>query len=396
MRHHTTLLILSALLLLTACGEEPDMSTYDGQLQALRGEYREFSMTTPRFFLFGMGNRDKFVYRDYQLISLDNDSVVCRIEGAVADSIMPDLYQVAVKTREGLTVIREDEHGIWMTSPTGNVQLSQRLCPLRLPTFDGMKYGKVLRVLHHEILLNIRDGRIYPNILVYKAPFLRDAFMGTLVLEKTGNTGLISDWMLQNDSIYDMQNRMAEADNLGELLYMLSYIPTDSNLTLRQQLQAEIEKQTTERGGRKFISGYTDGALNADYQTQILKAALAKNQMKDDYSSPPEDARGDYEDLSWFTKGSSHSRSLSLRYKDLRFNFNDSPFPYLQWARCHFYDDHQAPFPQGRYPLSWEKRGGSAHFEGMTVISELSAQERICYPHVWTAAEMFLKLYGER
>ena len=63
------------------------------------------------------------------------------------------------------------------------------------------------------------------------------------------------------------------------------------------------------------------------------------------------------------------------------------------WARSHYYNDFNAPWADRDYPLSWEQGGTSAFFDGMHVISEKAVEDKICYPHVWTAAEMFLKLY---
>jgi len=35
--------------------------------------------------------------------------------------------------------------------------------PLKLPSFEGQPYNLVLRVLHHEILVNILDGKPLPK-----------------------------------------------------------------------------------------------------------------------------------------------------------------------------------------------------------------------------------------
>ena len=394
-RQYRILSLLFALICIS-CTEPYDCNTYEGQLASLRNQYKSFNMNAPRFFLFGMGNRDKFIYHDYQLIALDNDSVVFRAEEAIEDSIMPADYCISIKTERGIVRIEEDKQGIWISQSNQRYQVSNKNCEINLPSFEEFRYGKVLRVLHHELLFNIRNSRIYPNIFVYQAPFYRDAFMAALCLEKTGNTHLIQSWLSEEENVYDMQNREVEADNLGEMLYLLSFIPSDSNKAFRDTLLAEIEKQTIHQGDNCFIKGHTDGAENAEYQTQILKFACQKNKLDNTYTNVPEEDTGDYFDLCWFTQGSDHSRSVNRWYKDMRFNYKDSPFPYLQWARAHYYNNTNAAFNGQQYPLSWEKRGGSAHFEGMHIISDKAVEERICYPHAWTAAEMFLKLYVER
>ena len=390
-------LLLSTIILIACvgCAEQQDCNSYSGQLATLQSLYKPFNANAPRFFLFGMGNREKYIYKDYQLIALKNDSVVFQTEGALNDSIMPADYCVVIETAKGTIRIDEDEEGIWITKDEKRYELFGKRCHLILPSFKQFKYGQILRVLHHELLFNINDSRIYPNIFVYREPFFRDAFMAALCLEKTGNTHLIESWLLEEKNVYDMQNGEAEADNLGEMLYLLSFIPSDSNKTFREALMTEIDKQTIHKCNLQYIQGHTDGSDNAEYQTHILKFAYKKNKMDDGFTTVPKDVAGDYFDLCWFTQGSNHSRSITRWYKDLRFNYKDSPFPYLQWARAHYYNNSNAAFNCQQYPLSWEKRGGSAHFDGMHIISDNAVKERICYPHAWTAAEMFLKLYEE-
>lgn len=378
------------------CSRNQEMDSYSAQLSYLQKQYKSFNAGAPRFFLFGMGNRDKYIYKDFQLISVNNDSIVYHVDNAITDSIMPSEYCVSIKTTHGDIKIFENENGIWLAKEDTVNPISINQCYLELPSFNEFKYGKVLKVLHHEILFNIQSSRIYPNILAYKAPFYRDAFMVVLCLEKTGNLKLVTPWIQKIDSIYDMQNHEPEADNLGELLYMLSSIPTDSNKELRIKLMKEIERKTIKKDTFQYIKGHTDGADNADYQTQILKFALKKTGINDNFTNIPQNDTGAYYDLCWFTRGTNHSRNLSQWIKDLFFNYRDSPFPYLQWARAHFYNNNNAAFNCQQYPLSWEKRGGCANFRNMQIISGKAVDDEICYPHAWTAAEMFLKLYEER
>ena len=65
----TTLILLIAIIV-QACSESYDFNTYNGQLLALRAQYKHFNTHAPRFFLFGMGNRSKFVYKDFKLTNI--------------------------------------------------------------------------------------------------------------------------------------------------------------------------------------------------------------------------------------------------------------------------------------------------------------------------------------
>ena len=368
-----------------------DLVTYSDQLSDLREKCMSYSIGSPRFFLFGMGNRDKYLYKDYQLINIENDSVILSFTDVLSDTIRPSDYRVDIYTKHGKVSIVEDEEGIWMEECNRRDSLHTISCNVKLPSFEDKRYGKILKVLHQEILFNIMDSRLYPNIFVYKKPFLRDAFMGGMCLELTGNIGLLKPWINSIDSVYDMQNHEKESDNLGELLYLLSFIPSDSNIVLRQNLGDEIKYQTIYGDNCKYLNGHTDGNNNAEYQTQILKYALQKNGLKDDYTEAPE--LGFYYNLCWFTKGSNNHRTWRQMYDNWVKGDRDLAWPYLMWARSHYYNDFNAPWADHDYPLSWEQGGTSAFFEGMHVLSEKAVEDKICYPHVWTAAEMFLKLY---
>jgi len=365
--------------------------TYSDQLSDLRDNYKSYSIGSPRFFLFGMGNRDKYLYKDNQLRLLKNDSVILNFTDVLSDTIRPSDYRVDIFTKHGVVSIVEDEEGIWMEDDNRRDSLHTISCYVELPSFDNKKYGKILKVLHQEILFNIMDSRVYPNIFVYKKPFLRDAFMGGMCLELTGNIDLLKPWINSIDSVYDMQNHEKEPDNLGELLYLLSFIPSDSNVVLRQKLIEEIKRETIYEDNYKYISGHTDGNNNAEYQTQILKYALKKNGLKDDYTEAP--VLGFYYNLCWFTKGCDNHRTWRQMFDNWVKGDRDLAWPYLMWARSHYYNDFNAPWVDHDYPLSWEQGGTSAFFEGMLVLSEKAVEDKICYPHVWTAAEMFLKLY---
>ena len=386
-----TIIILLFLLTTLACSRSSDLVTYSDQLSDLRDNYKSYSIGSPRFFLFGMGNRDKYLYKDNQLRLLKNDSVILNFTDVLSDTIRPSDYRVDIFTKHGMVSIVEDEEGIWMEDDNRRDSLHTISCYVELPSFDNKKYGKILKVLHQEILFNIMDSRVYPNIFVYKKPFLRDAFMGGMCLELTGNIDLLKPWINSIDSVYDMQNHEKEPDNLGELLYLLSFIPSDSNVVLRQKLIEEIKRETIYEDNYKYISGHTDGNNNAEYQTQILKYALQKNGLKDDYTEAP--VLGFYYNLCWFTKGCDNHRAWRQMFDNWVKGDRDLAWPYLMWARSHYYNDFNAPWVDHDYPLSWEQGGTSAFFEGMLVLSEKAVEDKICYPHVWTAAEMFLKLY---
>ena len=72
--------------------------------------------------------------------------------------------------------------------------------------------------------------------------------------------------------------------------------------------------------------------------------------------------------------------------------FNSPDYPYLDWAWDHFYGENAGLIGSRDYPLSWEAKASQAHYDGMAVLSQEYTDQKICVPHTWHAAEMFLYL----
>ena len=49
-------------------------------------------------------------------------------------------------------------------------------------------------------------------------------------------------------------------------------------------------------------------------------------------------------------------------------------------------------FANDKYPPTWEAYASQADYDGMATISQDHVKRKICVPHSWHAAEMFLQL----
>ena len=74
-------------------------------------------------------------------------------------------------------------------------------------------------------------------------------------------------------------------------------------------------------------------------------------------------------------------------------------YPYLHWAEAHFHNDPPPePLTEIQSPLTREGAGSEAEYWRLgplangAIIPAAQAQNRICTPHTWHAAEMFLYL----
>jgi hypothetical protein len=334
-----------------------------------------------RFYLFGMGLRDKYLFSDDKLISLSDRSVFRQWEVQSLEVIPPD-YRVVIHEKNGnISEIREDEQAVWLSDGSERKVLPGTERPLRLLEFQGYQYRELLRVLHHEVLIGITASGPVPNVIVYNKPWYRDAAMMAMVLKATGNLDQIRDWIFRLNEPYDGNNKEAEPDNLGQVLFLISLV-SDRNHPLVTRVLAEAETRAVRKNGLKYLDGLTDGAHHPVYQTKWLKFGLAALGLPDDWTIPP--VPDSYSALFWMDYRDQHVIATDAS--------NPRLFPYLDWACAHFHNRKHAPLNIRGYPLTWEAKAGQAQYDDMHLVSPAWRIQRIAGPHGWHAAEAFLYL----
>ena len=203
----TKILFLLLLPVLLA-GERPEppvwlldpvgaLQEYRQNLTHLRPQYpTQDSLPDLHFFLFGMGNRMKLIYRDGRLLNARTGNIE-RQWDVQEEIIVPSEYTVQLELRPtpgslAQTVqIREDEAGVWILQTGQRTRLIRGTrSPVNLPRFDVDKNGPVLRVLLQEVLMNVFDGKLLTNFLVFDQPIPPDAARMQAVLSATGNDAL--------------------------------------------------------------------------------------------------------------------------------------------------------------------------------------------------------------
>lgn len=334
------------------------------------------------FFLFGMGNRKKYYYRNFTLFSIENG--VEMTFDAQNEEIYPDKYQVIITLRDGSAVrLFENEEGFFAEQNGESVCLAAG--HINLPDFEDYKHPELLRILHHEVLISVDGGKPYPNVFVYHKPWYRDGAMVALVLEKTGNTELIKDWVLSLDAFYDRNNGgHCEPDNLGQALYMLSLF-ADASHPMVPKIVEEARRIWQEGTG---LYGIIDGAEHPVYSAKWLKFGLDALKLDSSWVKIPEVADG-YSELFWMAYKDNHVAMPKKDYDDL--------YPYLWWASQHFYQmDVPQKHLQLKYPLTNETLASEAKYEDIRILCEEYADNNNASPHSWHAAEMFLYLIDKK
>ncbi len=353
---------------------------YHASLESLRQKTGTVRSLPPvPFFLFGMGPRLKLIYQSGLLKDARTGRTLRRWE-VLSERIVPPAYTVELRTSMGQTVrIFEDEVGIWLEEGDRREVLSQS--PLCLPAFIGHEFAPILRVLHQEILINIIDGQPVPNFFVYRKPWYRDGAMMGMVLKETGNLDLIRDWILSLRDPYDRNNAgETEADNLGQALYLISLVSGPSH-----PLTAAILEELSKFQKDNYIQGRSDFADHPMYQTKWAKFGLNALELADPFQVPV--VLDSYSSLFWWA------------YRDRQVaapRFREQDYPYLDWAEAHFYGERGGPISDRDYPLSWEANASQANYPALNILSPIYAEQRICAPHTWHAAEMFLYLIEEK
>lgn len=366
--------------------ENKSLQKYRQQLNDLRHEFRAFDMPDVKFFLFGMGNRTKIIYKDGKLINAITGNTIKEWRSK-QELIVPNDYLVIIETTKNEIIrIVETEKGIFIKEGAKETLIDGTATPIKLPTFEGCKYSEVLRVLNNEILINVVDSKPLPNFFVYKTPWRRDGAMMAMCLNKTGNINLIKDWILSLTDPYDRNNNgETEADNLGETLYLLSFF-TDKNNPCVKKVLAEIPKYEVNDNNGRYIKGRSDFHEAPAYQTKWLKLGLRSLGINDPYSVPQ--VKDNYSALFWMDYKDTYMKGTSDAYDEWKNDF----FPYIGWAADHFHGLKRAPVGNRDYPLTWEIQAGQADYNGMAIINDKYRKDKISTPHTWHAAEIFLYL----
>jgi len=385
--------VLATVLLLGQCGPMfagndaehwqtliSERNTYRQALDQVREEYGgAYALPAIDFFLFGMGSRDKYLYTRGALRNALTNEVVRKWD-IDEELIVPSSYTVGLKTKDGNTIfIREDESSVWIEANEKREALSSS--PVNLPDFNGHEYALVLRVLHQELLVNVMDGKPVPNFFVYNKPWYRDGAMMAMAFQKTGNLHLIKDWILGLREPYDRNNNgETEADNLGQALYLISLVSDRSH-----PLVPMVQKELIRFQEGQWIEGRSDFSVHAVYQTKWAKFGLECLGLDDPYIVPR--VEDSYAALFWWAYKAHDMPGQSIR--------EDDKYPYLGWASHHYAGMKAGKLSDRDYPLTWEAHASQANYEGIKRVGMEYTKRKICAPHTWHAAEVFLTLIEE-
>lgn len=401
-----TCCLLFLLLPLLADAQRPTPPTIladpAGVLQTYRANLNKLRQAHPNhqelpdlsFFLFGMGDRLKLIYRDGRLINALTGNIEeqwpVKRTVIVPSEYVVDLELADLPAGQPQTVqIREDENGVWILQPGKR----PRLIPgtrslLKLPRFADNPNGPILRVLHQEVLINVIHGRPVPNFLVYAKPGYHDAALMAMVMRETGNLRLIRDWIMAIRDPFDRNNKgTPEADNPGQVLFLASLVADKSHPVVQMALDSVKTFQK-----ENYIAGKTDNAEHPVFQTKWLKYGLKALGLPDPYIIPDQ-----YDRYSWLFWQDYKPKPMASTRQPVTDTEANLKVPYMAWAEDHFFGltgqaELRGPVGSLDYPLSWEQQASQAHYPGLIVLDKELARKKLALPHARQAAEMFLLL----
>ena len=362
---------------------EKFLLNYRDNLAMLRKEHTNGrNLPKVSFFFFGMGDRLKMVYKDGVLYNAKTGKALRRWKAKTV-IIVPSEYLVHLELENGKAVdIQEDTQGVYIYE--NNMQVIMAESHLLLPFFSDKKYSLVLKVLHHEILINVDEGLPLSNFLVYQKPIYRSAAMMTMVLKQTNNLNLISNWVTNLKEPYDRSfEGSPEIDNLGQALYIISAV-SDSKHPLIEKILVEADKYKNS----DYVEGKTEDSFHPVYQTKWMKFGLKALGISDSYKIPL--IYDNYSPVFWLDF---KTQNVGGRQFDETTSLN---LPYLTWAEDHTFNQKRAIISLVDYPLSWESENKSANYLGMSVIDQMYSQNKVCATHGWHASEMFLLLIEQK
>ncbi len=332
-----------------------------------------------RFFLFGLGGRSKMIYHSGTLRRCADGEILWSGK-VLEEQILAAEYKVRVRIPGGWTTVSEDGTGVTLTDERGISDVLS-VSPVNLPEFDGHPFRDAMRILHHDVLINIFDGKPVPNFFVYDKPWYRDGAMMAMVLARTGNISLITDWVRSLTDLYDRNNvGVEESDNLGQLLYLLAITGNKDHPLI--PFAVEEAKRRTVDG---VLTGQTDFSAHPVYQTKWLKYGMEALGLDTGFIRVP-GVPDDYGGLFWMD---GHREPYDGAYCER--------YPYLSWSRAHtagFAMDtaHLDMLKNPAYPISYETEASQADYEALRPFLPDYADARTAAPHTWHASEMFLYL----
>ncbi len=389
---YTKRLLLLTFVSLFAVANDPGpigpashLATYHAELIKFRHEFGgPHELPDVRFFLFGMGLRNKMIYRDGRLVDAHTGKLI-REWAVKSDLIVPPDYLVSLETIDGARVnIREDEVAVWLEEGTNRTALDGTRHPVKLPDFATNRFSGILRVLHQELLVNVTPSGPVPNFFVYGKPWYRDGAMMAMAFRETGNLDLIRDWVLGLTEVFDQNDSgEKEADNPGQALFLISLV-SNKNHPLVPKILSSVARFETNGPGGRYIQGRSDFNLHPAYQTKWLKFGLRALGLSDPYVVPM--VEDGYSALFWMD-----FRDTYVKGKDTD---DRGAYPYLGWACDHFHSTKQSPISNRDYPLTWEQNASQANYDGLKILDPVYVRQKVSTPHTWHAAEVFLYVLG--
>ena len=379
------------------------LALYQQELKLFRREFSSRSLPPIKWFMFGMGRRQKLVYRSGELVDAINGTIIQRWT-VISAVINPPHFEVVLIVEDGYEVrVYENETAVWIHildhERSTATAIAGTMVPVVLPSFKGMSYPAVRRVLLQETLVNIMpNGAPVPNLFAYATPWYRDGAMVALVLNATGNSDTIRDWVVSLRELYDRNNGVSEPDNLGQVLYLISLASNSSHpLVSRALAEAARLRRTTFTG--PYITGKTDFAVHPVYQTAWLKFGSTALCIIDDWGLPA--ISDSYKDIFWMPLSNQPEKPTSNQSarprspcKNTQWHAN---FPYLTWACDHTHRTKHGPISDQDWPLTFEAFGSRANHENVgRRVDQRYASSKIVAPHSWHAAEVFLYLHASQ
>ena len=366
--------------------ELSSLKLYEQELTELKNTYNhqdKNNLNWSEYYYFGMANRKKIFYINNKLIEIDSKKVIKKFDEKER-FVIPNIHTVIIKTTDDKYIkIMEDEEGIHYIV-NGKDELLDNT-KLELYNFDNQKYQNIKKVLYGELLFNIKDGVIYPNIIVYDKPWYRDAALTCMVLKQTNNTDLISNWVNSITEIYDLQNdNNQEPDNLGELLYILS-TQNNLNIDLIDKIEEEANRLASSNPDGYYIYGKTDFGDQYLYQNLWYKFGIESvdRKFRFDLDSIPEDS---YSKMAWWS---------DYELKDNNPYQVSEEYPYLSYAANHKMNNSIIPLNENNYPLTWESYASQANYENYYTLDKVMSYSKTSPIHSWSASELLLWLMDE-
>jgi len=358
------------------------LRNFQTQLENLNKIVKNYAFPDCKYFIFGIGERPKYLYKEGLLIKLFTGDTIKKWS-VIKEYYIPNKYKVILFTNFGKKIeIFEAPRGIMLNQSGFIMPIQGTEIPVNVPDFKLYPYSEIMKALYYDIIINIFESKPFTNFLTYNTPSIDDAAVIAITLKRNGNIDLIKKWY---EGLHKSLNvNYLKASELGQLLFLSTLFDNKNNRLNDMVLNAIPRFEINDTLG-KYINDSTNMPV---YSTKWLKYGLKELQIVNNYNVPAFDDKYAY--LMWHD----HKK---VYFIDTSFvNSINESLPYSGWAYKNYNKNFMPYISDQYYPLTYRINKININTPFIKYLPDACKNKNIIAPDSRHAAEILLYLMNNK